>query len=206
MLPLSRIGAVVLAAGLSSRMKDVKMTLPLPDGRTVLETTLDNLFSAGVSPVVLVLGCHEAAIRAGCRSLDRVIPVRNPRYEEGMFTSVQTGVAELVRRGGRDAFLLQPGDSPFSPPETVEALRAVYEEGVRDIVIPSFEGRGGHPLLLSLSYAPEILGQDLPQGLKSLLAAHPDRVCRIPLAHPGLLRDLDTPDDYRAVLAALKKN
>ena len=200
MIEKERVCGLLLAAGLSRRMGTVKLNLPLADGRTVLEHATDSLLRAGVEHVVLVLGGHEQEIRAGYRYADRVHITVNPDYEQGMFTSVRSGLRAILDLGDFDAFLLHPGDLPQIAPSTVDLLCREFEPGVADIVLPDLGGRGGHPALCSMTYAHWIMFEDYPEGMRSLLREEADRVRRVQVQDRGVLADLDTPEDYRKLL------
>jgi molybdenum cofactor cytidylyltransferase len=88
------------------------------------------------------------------------------------------------------------GDQPFLSAPAVDAVIASYEAGGRGLVVPTFRGRRGHPLLIDLRYRDEVLAFDQADGLRRLLRAHPDDILEAETADANILRDLDTPEDY----------
>lgn len=202
MIDKHKICGLLLAAGLSTRMGAVKMNLPLADGHTVLEHATESMLAAGLGHVVLVLGGHEQEIRANYRYAGQVTITVNPDYEQGMFTSIRAGLRAIARLGDFEAFLLQPGDIPETPPGVADQLARAFEPEGCNIVLPQYREHSGHPALYAMAYAPEILGEDLPQGMRTLLARHERRVRRVPVDHGGVLNDLDTPQDYQRLLQA----
>lgn len=200
MIEKERVCAILLAAGMSRRMGAAKLSLPLADGRTVLDHATASMLDAGIDHIVVVLGGHRQAIRDSYHYGQQVKMVVNPDYEQGMFTSVRSGVRAALEWGDFDAFLLHPGDVPEVPPQVVDSLLQAFQPGQADIVLPSFDGQGGHPGLYSMTYAHWILFEDYPEGMRSLLREEADRVLRVPVESQGVLADLDTPEDYQRML------
>ena len=180
--------AVVLAAGASTRMGEPKALLRTRDGRRYVEAIADGARTGGCDAVVVVLGPpHGERIRA---ALPGWTVAWTERPERGMLSSVQAGLGAIGGDAG-DA-LIWPVDIPFVEPATVRAL--VMHGGT--IVVPVHNGRGGHPLRVARAHFAEIAALDPARGLKALLEAHAAEVVRLPVADPGVLVDVDTPDDY----------
>ncbi len=193
--PCAGLAGVVLAGGLSTRMGAFKPLLPLGE-RTVLEEAIATLRDAGVADVVVVTGHRgdelaPAIGRAGARR------VHNPRYEDGMYTSVQAGVAAL--HAGLDAFFLLPCDIPRADAATVRTLaRARTAAGDPAVVYPTHAGRRGHPPLIAARLVPDILTADPAGGLREVLHRFAGGALEVEVDEPGILRDLDTRESYEA--------
>lgn len=187
------IWAVVLAAGESKRMGKPKQLLAF--GRTtVIETVLQNILGSGVDRTLVVLGAaHER--------LEPVIskfPVGwtlNPDFQFGMLSSVQWGIRHLPPDAR--AALIFLGDQPWISPETIDRVIDEYKKKNRGLVLPVHKKTGGHPLLLDLKYRKEIETLDPDTGLRELLSRHPEDILRVEIADPDILRDMDTPADYK---------
>ena len=193
-----KIGAVVAAAGLSSRMGSFKPLLPF-DGDTVIGRCIANLRGAGAEEIVVVTGHRGDELTAHLRSLG-VTTVHNPDYAcTQMFDSLKLGLRALPP--DTDVVLLTPGDVPLVAPETIRALLA--EEG--GFVCPTHAERRGHPVALDAQYIGALLNYDGAGGLRGAVAALAIPVKEAEVADDGMLRDLDTPADYEEVLALLKK-
>lgn len=191
-----KIGAVVAAAGLSSRMGDFKPLLPF-DGVTVIERCVANLRAAGASEIVVVTGHRAAELAAQLRD---VTLVHNPLYAETqMFDSLRLGLRALS--ADCDTILLTPGDVPLVEPETVRALLAA-EAG---FACPVCAGRRGHPVALDGRYRDAVLRYAGDGGLRGAVAALGIPVTEVEVADEGMSRDLDTPADYREVLELLQQ-
>lgn len=126
--------------------------------------------------------------------------VLNPRYAEGMLTSVQAGAAAAPEA---EWLVIALGDQPSLRPGTVSALLAAAREAPGSIVVPSYAGRRGHPLVIHGSYRGEIAGLDPGVGLRELLQRHPEAVRHLVLPDESVLHDMDTPEDYRRELDRL---
>ena len=192
----SDLAAVVLAAGYSRRMGAFKPLLPF-GSTTVIERLIATVREAGVENIRVVVGWQA----------DRLIPVlersrvqwvMNERYGEGMYSSVQAGVQNLPT--GVSAFFLLPGDMPLVQGATLIRLIADWDAKPGGIRYPCHEGMHGHPPLIAGAYVPEILREIPSSGLRELLARHAEDARDIEVADPGILVDLDTPDDYQEYL------
>lgn len=205
------VDAVVLAAGESRRMGRPKMLLPWGDG-TVLEAVVRSLLAAPVRRVAVVLGARARAHRAALRALlqdGRVLVVENPRYQEGMLTSAQCGVAALLgvaslEAGGRPdcapgAVLIALGDQPLITPATFARVAAGHRGG---LTVPTRGGRRGHPICVDGRLLGELLALPPGEGLRGLFLRHPDSVTLVEVESDEILRDIDTPAAYQEALAA----
>ena len=184
------IAAVILAAGYSSRMGFFKPLASL-NGVSALERILRSMRSAGVRDVLVVTGfCEEAVASAAKCSGART--VYNPRFDEGMFTSVQAGVAALPHSVG--AFFLLPVDIPTV---RVSTLTAMKERATPDGVFhPVFRGVRGHPPLIGAALASHILHFSGEGGLRAFFDTWKAWSQEIAVADEGVLMDMDTPKDF----------
>ena len=176
--------AVILAAGESRRMGEPKQLLPF-GGKTMLQCVID---AFDVEQRLVVLG-HQADEIA--KSIYGTTVVLNPKYRAGMFTSVQAGLRALP--AGTKVVLLALCDQPRLQPVTVKKL---VGEFAGKILIPTYKGRQGHPLLFSSRYVAEILAMDQSLTLKHFLANHPDEIARSPVSDEGVLIDIDDRATY----------
>jgi len=189
-----KLAAIIPAAGLSRRMGTEKVLLPAGE-TSVLERVLSTLASAGVAERVVVLrpdlpGAAEAARRAGARL------VVNPRPEEEMLVSIRLGIAGLPKDA--DAFYVWPADHPAVLASTLARLA---RSAARDkVVLPVHRTRRGHPALVGADLIEAIGAIPAGEGLRRLWRARPEVLLEVSVDDPGVLVDLDTPEDYRAFL------
>jgi len=190
---VTRLAAIVLAAGRSSRMGELKPLLPLGDG-TVLGRTVGAFLEAGVTDLRVVVGWRAAEVAAAASDLG-VVAVTNRDWSRGMFSSVATGVAAL----GADveAFLLLPADCALVRAETIGRLARAALAAPAPVTYPLFEGRRGHPPLIARDALPGDLTREPPDGLRGLLARLDGVAREVGVDDAGVLVDLDEPDDYR---------
>lgn len=184
--------AVILAAGSSRRMGSQKLLLPLGQS-TIIETVVDNVLNSSLDQVMVVLGANQTEIRdvLGNRPVHFC---HNKEHKKGMLSSVRCGIRALPA----DALtaLIYLGDQPGIPPSITNSVLLAYSEELYGIVIPVFEHRRGHPLLVDMKYRKEIEQLDLEEGLRSLRHHFPEDVLEVEVEEPGILVDIDTPADY----------
>ena len=194
--------ALLLAAGESTRMGELKALLPW-HAKPLLVHQVDSLLSAGVSRVIVVLGHQPEKMEPLIAAHPGVESVRNPDYLQGKTTSLKAGLRALVRCRAdaaprlEDAVLILNVDQPRSS----ETVRCVLNHHRDLITVPTYRGKGGHPVLVSTSLMPELLEiSEEDMGLKAVIRRHEDRVQRVEIDSPEILLDLNTPEDYRDAL------
>jgi molybdenum cofactor cytidylyltransferase len=190
-----RVGAVVLAAGSSSRMGEAKQLLPLADS-TVLERTLQNLNAAKVDEIVLILGFSAETIRQRISDspMKNLRIVVNHKYGQGMATSLRTGLAALSEN--TDAALIVLADQPFIRPETLDRIIDQYRQSDAQIVIPIFQGSRGNPVLLDRSVFHEVMALQGDIGCRAIFGNHLEGIVKAEVDDIGILLDIDSKEDY----------
>jgi molybdenum cofactor cytidylyltransferase len=189
------IWAVILAAGESRRMGTQKLLLPFGD-TTVVGAVARTAQASRAGGTIVVLGADRDAVRG--ELADRGVGFAvNEDFRLGMLSSVQAGFRALP--AGARAAVVMLGDQPFLAAGVVDAVIAAYEESGRGLVIPTFGGRRGHPVLIDLKYRDEVLGLEPADGLRRLMRAHPGDIREVEAGDANILRDLDTPEDYEGV-------
>jgi len=189
------VAAILLAAGRSRRMGAFKPLLPF-GAQTVIETCVNNLRAAGIEEIVVVVGHRAAQVRSRLAHLPLRFAV-NEEVESEMGASIARGVAELTSE--TDATLIALGDQPAVTPEEIKSVTAAHARTGARLIVPEWRGRGGHPVLIDLSYRDALLHLDASGGLRAFLAQHAGEVLRLSVASPYIARDMDTWEDYRAL-------
>ncbi len=192
-----KFGAVILAAGESSRMGSPKALLRW-NGETFLDRLIA-LFATVASPVVVVLGFRADEVRRGLARGSEAAFAINPDPARGMLSSLQTGLAALPE--GLDGFLFTTVDSPAVAPLTVKRLTGAIEAGAA-LAIPRWQGRNGHPVACAAGLAAEFLALDPGHSPKEVVRRHESETERVEVDDPGAIADIDTPEDYEDLLAA----
>lgn len=185
--------AIILAAGESRRMGEPKQLLPFA-GKTMLECVLDAFTTPRVDQILVVLGHRAEQIARRICSSGATI-VANKMHKRGMFSSVQAGLRAVPPSA--KLVLLGLGDQPRLKRATVDKLVSGFPG---KILIPTFNGRQGHPLLFEARYIPEILALDESLTLKHFLANHPDEITRRVVDDEGVLVDIDDRASYEREL------
>ncbi len=192
MPPQSRIAAIVLAAGRSTRMGVANKLLSDIEGAPMVRRVVQAALASHARPVLVVTGHQADEVRAALAGLD-VAFVHNPDYAGGLSTSLKAGIATLPEAIEGAVVLL--GDMPRVTADHIDRLIDAFatEQG-RCICVPVHQGRRGNPVLWSSAFFPQMqqLGGDA--GARTLLGAHPDRVREVDLATDAIFLDVDTPE------------
>jgi molybdenum cofactor cytidylyltransferase len=191
-----RVAAVILAAGRSTRMGQAKQLLPLGES-TVLETAIANVRHSAVEETVVVLGAAADLIRPHLSDMKSVF---NPRYEQGMASSLRAGISALSPQ--MTAALIVLGDQPFVRPETLNQLITRHREATEHIVIPVHQGRRGNPVLIPRRFFPEVMELEGDTGCRVLFDRYPQAVWMVEVEDEGILLDIDSQEDYRRLSAS----
>lgn len=180
----------MLAAGLSRRMGQPKLLLPL-GGKPLLRWSVEALLPH-VGFVIVVTPPDDARIREGLGGLD-VRFVMNPHPEAGQGTSIAAGVAALP--AGTDAVVIALGDQPRLPDDLVPLLLEALRRDGTAIAAPVFRGVQGTPVAFSASVFDELRAVDGDAGARAVVRRDPARVTRLEL-DIDMPPDVDTPADY----------
>lgn len=193
---VNEICAVVLAAGLSSRMGVPKMALPWRD-TTVLGAVVEALATAGVHQVRVVLGANRDVVEKILDGLPvTVARVFNPNYANGeMMDSIRAGLAGLGDEV--KAALIVLGDQPQLEPEVVSALIESCRKSGALLTVPSYRMRRGHPWLIGRPLWGELINMEVGDTMRDFLNRHAEEINYVNVNSTSVLQDLDTPEDYR---------
>lgn len=193
------IAAVVLAAGLSRRMGQAKLLMPV-GGRAIVRYVVESVLAGGVDSVWVVTGPDVEPIEAALAGLEVQIAV-NPAPEEGQASSLRTGIAALP--ASVDAALIALGDQPSLAPAIIPALLAARRTSPKLIVAPRYRDGQGNPVLFKREIFPELLRLTGDQGARPIIKKEPARVEWVELDLP-MPPDVDTLDDYEKIRANLR--
>ena len=188
-----KTGAVIVAAGMSSRMGDFKPLLKMGT-ISIVKRIIANFQQADVFPIVLVTGFRAAELEKHIAKLG-VICVRNEHYDSTeMFDSAEIGLTYIKDKCDRVFF--SPVDIPLFTVSTVKKLMQSDAKVVR----PMCQGKGGHPILLSCEMLPQILAPDGKRDLRDAIHKFAALTESVEVEDEGILRDADTPEDYREMV------
>jgi molybdenum cofactor cytidylyltransferase len=174
-----------------------KLLLPLEDGRPIVRHAAEGALALEPSEMIVVVHPDLPAVAAALVGLPLTC-VPNPRYTDGMGTSLAVGVKSLAE--STQAVLVMLGDEPAVPPAIVQALVGAYLRERKPITVPTYGSQPGPPTLFSRSLFPELSALEGDTGGRQLIARHPDLVCRVPFSEQARPRDIDTTEDYGLLL------
>jgi molybdenum cofactor cytidylyltransferase len=190
---MSDIWAIILAAGESKRMGSPKMLLAFK-GTTMIENVIANVSKSKIDRILVVLGANFKLLLDLVKTKE-VNYCYNENYRDGMLSSVICGFRNIpiVHR----AVLVFQGDQPLISPFAVNSVIDSYISSGKGIVLPIYQNRRGHPILIDRKYRNEIEKLDPAEGLRSLLTKFPEDVLEVKTEDSGILRDFDTYDEYK---------
>lgn len=187
------ISAILLAAGESRRMGDFKQLLPY-NGKPFVVCCADNLLASRIDELIVVTGHRDAEVRR-VLAHHKVKIVLNPNYKAGMSTSIQCGVQAINENS--QALLIALADQPQIGAEVINQVIEAYEKTNASIVIPVYNNKRGHPVILQANLKDEILAITPEVGLKQVVRAQAAKTLYVNVADEGVLLDFDYPEDYR---------
>ncbi len=188
-----QIGALIVAAGMSSRMGEFKPMLSI-GSISIAQRVIATLSQAGVRKIVMVTG-YNATILERHLAGNGIIFLRNEDYETTqMFDSVKIGLRYLLDKC--DKVLFTPVDVPLF---TAKTVKAILDSGA-SLAAPMCDGKQGHPILISNSLIPEILNDCGEMGLKGAMDRCSIPLLRLNVEDPGTIHDADTPEDFSALV------
>lgn len=192
--PGNGVAAVVLAAGRGSRFGDDPKPLARLGPRTMLGHSVASPTSAGLRPIVVVVGYRGDDVAKAAGTLAEI--VENPAWEEGMSTSLRAGLAALVPDPGVSAAVIVLADQPRVGADAYRRVVAAHQEGAA-LAVATYGGQRGHPVLIGREHWAEAMKLTGDEGARSLLAAH--AVVEVPCDGTGSSADVDTPADLQTL-------
>lgn len=193
-MPESTVASIILAAGGGTRFGEAKQLLDW-EGQSLIAHTADTAWMAGLEPVIAVVGAAADAVAPVLASRP-VQVVRNYRWEEGLSSSLFTGIAALPTE--TDAAIFMSVDQPLITPRLLQRFIERRHESGRGIIVPQTpDGQPGNPVLFASRYFPELARLTGDVGGRVLLERYADDIAYLPVDDPYTLMDVDTPDAYR---------
>jgi molybdenum cofactor cytidylyltransferase len=190
-------GALILAAGGSSRLGRPKQSLPFR-GRTLLRHAAESALSACCEPVVVVLGSSAGALQRDLADLPVSVAI-NPLWENGMGTSIRSGMKMMIDRASPpECVLIMLCDQPLVSADTLRRILRVYTLGNKPITVSTYLSTFGPPVVVSSVFFAELLQLPDASGAKSLWSARPDSVQLFPCLEAAT--DIDTQEHYDHLL------
>lgn len=186
------ISAILLGAGKSKRMGFDKLSLPWGK-KTVFERCFETLLRSRVREVVIVRSLRNREVRNPFHG-KKIKIVTNPHPEGGMSTSIRKGLQAICP--GSDGILVALGDQPFLKTRTINALIRIFDRKKERIIVPSFQGRMGHPVIFHKAYKKELMNLKGDVGGRSIIERHREDMRVVTVKSIGVVKDVDTWQDY----------
>lgn len=197
-----RFSAIVLAAGVSSRMQGNTPKLLLPvAGEPAIRRTVRAVLQAQPLELVVVLGSQQDALRQALAGLPVGLQA-NPAFAQGQMSSVAAGARALTRE--TDAVMVCLGDMVLlTGADYQELVHAFARLTDRSILVPRYQGQRGNPVLIGRRHLPELALGQRNLGCRKLISDHPEEVYAYDALHDRYVADMDTPEDYAAIMRRL---
>jgi len=192
---VSRFAAIVLAAGMSSRMGSNKLLADL-DGRPLIARTVAQVKASGVDEVIVVTGHQAGAVRAAVSDMRLV---HNPEFTTGLASSLRAGIQAA---DGFDAALICLGDMPLIHPEDLKRMMTAFIDHT-SIVAPAKDGALGNPVLWGRAHFAELAALSGDRGARGLLEDNRDKIVTVEVADESIMLDADTPDALEQIRKSL---
>lgn len=189
------VSAIILAGGASRRYGEPKQLLTL-EGKTLLEHVVENASASKVGEVIVVLGYQAETIRSVLEGYP-VKLVISDNWDRGQSASLQIGLQAVSPVSQAAVFLLV--DQPKIDYRVIDRVIDDFRYGGAPIVVPSFDGKWGNPVLFSRRFFPELMALVGDQGGRIVAKRHRDSVHVVPVDSAAILSDIDTPEDYLAL-------
>ncbi|HDS09264.1 MAG TPA: nucleotidyltransferase family protein [Firmicutes bacterium] len=186
-----KLSAVILAAGESLRMGSPKALLKIGKN-TFLEKIYNNLQLCNFNEILCVLGKDSEQIKSDHSTLFMNYLI-NENHALGQISSIQKGI-ESVKEDSEGVFLALV-DMPLVKIETMRSMIKVWEENKENIIIPTYDDHGGHPVIFPRKFFPNLLNAPMDEGARHVVYNNPDAVIRVPVSDPGVRKDFDYPGD-----------
>jgi molybdenum cofactor cytidylyltransferase len=197
-----RIAAIVLAAGRSTRMGGPNKLLAEIARRPLVRIVAEEALASRADPVIVVAGHQRAEVEKALAGL-RVRIVHNPDFAEGLGTSLRAGIAAVP--ADSDAAIVCLGDMPRVDATLMNRLIAAFDpDRGALVVVPTFEGKRGNPVLWSRRFFPDLMAIEGDVGARHLIGRYSEAVAEVPVVGKATLVDVDTPEALSGVKAEME--
>lgn len=194
------VDAVILAGGYSTRADGFKMEFDI-EGKTILQRCIEGFYDS-CRKIIVVTGFKYEKIEKLVKDYEKVVTVYNDNYPKGMFTSIKKGISQVES----EKFFLTPGDYPLINKKIIDDIlsKSIKEKNKnKEVIIPSFCGKGGHPILVDSSIVQDILIKSDDYNLREFLKNR--KVAYEIIEDKSIIIDVDTAKDYNEALSEFNK-
>jgi len=186
------ISSILLAAGQSKRMSGENKLIKSVKGIPLIKCALNNILKSHVNEIIIVLGYQNETIEKLIDKTSRIKFVFNSNFESGMASSIKKGIKKLSKK--TDSFFISLGDMPSINYDTYNQLIKCNKN--KKAIVPMFKGQQGNPVLFPKSFEEKFLSIQGDSGAKKILEINKKEVLYLEINDPGIIRDLDVPNDF----------
>ena len=197
------VAAIVLAAGRSTRMGAINKLIAEIGGKPLVRIAAEQALASRAGPVIVVTGHERERVEAALAGLP-VRFVHNPGYADGLGTSLKAGIAAVP--ADADGAVVCLGDMPQVDSPLIDKLLASFDpERGALVVVPTFDGRRGNPVVWSRRFFNDLMSIQGDIGARHLISSYAEAVAEVPVAGEAALTDIDTPESFSAVKAEIER-
>lgn len=190
------IAAVVLASGLSKRLGKNKLLMPLGN-QSVVEHVIDSVKSSKIENIYLIYGKNEVEFKKIAHHKNIKL-IHNEKYYYGQSMSVKCALNSIGNDFQGIMFFL--GDQPFISPKTINLIIEHYNKNPRGIIVPTYHGKRGNPVIFSREFFTEMKSIQGDKGARDVIDKNYDKVIFVPISDSFENFDIDTKKDYQKAL------
>ena len=198
------ISAIILAAGLSSRMNGENKLTKKINGIPLISHTIKNILGSAVDEIVIVVGYEEDILKSLIEKNKKIKIIYNKNYNSGIASSIKIGLKNISTK--TEAFFISLGDMPNVNQNIYNKLikvRDKYNKKLKikykkEIIIPTYQGKNGNPILFSKHMKKKIMKIEGDAGAKSLVELNMNKILKVPFKNDAIILDFDKPEDFKS--------
>ena len=196
---MSKTGVIILAAGSSSRMGELKQ-LMMYKNKTFLQHIISEAKNANLDPVICVTGYHSELITKSITGMDATV-VYNEQWPEGLGSGISTGIKQLSL-SDVDSVILAVSDQPYVSSDLFGKMQTLNDQSGKGIVACSYAGTLGTPVLFGKNYFDHLKSLSGNQGAKNIVKLNMPDVCSVEFEKGRI--DIDTKEDYENLISEIQ--
>ena len=198
------ISAIILAAGLSSRMHGENKLVKEINGIPLINHAIKNILGSTVNEIIIVVGYEEDILKSLIEKNKKIKVIYNKDYKSGVASSIKIGIKNISTK--TEAFFISLGDMPNVNQNIYNKLikvRDKYNKKLKikykkEIIIPTYQGKNGNPILFSKYMKDKIMKIEGDVGTKSLVELYMNKILKVPFKNNGIILDFDKPEDFKS--------
>tara|TARA_B100000029_G_scaffold145921_1_gene141247 strand:+ start:891 stop:1460 length:570 start_codon:yes stop_codon:yes gene_type:complete len=188
------ISAILLAAGKSERMNNENKLLKKINDISLVSHSIKNILASSIDELIIVLGFQKEKIENVIEKNKKIKIVINEKYENGMSSSIITGLNNLSKN--TEAFFICLSDMPFVSKKVYNKL--ILNKNYKDIIVPTYKKQQGNPVLFSINMKKQIMNIKGDSGAKKILELNKDKILNIEIDHSGIIQNFNTVSDFNS--------